>query len=251
MRRMWCNQVGGNPMSGITLQEQIEFLESHIPMWEANRGIVETDKAIFASLKRLQAIEGQEAVAWKFKRGADNWAGIKIPSWVAPETAISPLYELPPDAQGMIDKLKAERDALMLEYCPDEMSEEQIKEWAANQVVSGLNVSERDLPPLPKPAALINQDDDNFWGELQDASFDLKNGLSLNDPLFSSEQMHAYARAALNQPAIPEGFAIVPIKLTREMRQAFNVAFEETDNGVGYRPDREWKAMLAAAKGGE
>lgn len=33
-----------------------------------------------------------------------------------------------------VDALQAELDALMLEYCPDEMSVDQIQEWIDNQV---------------------------------------------------------------------------------------------------------------------
>ncbi len=166
-------------MSEISLQEQIEFMQSHIPTWEANSVIVETDKAILSSLKRLQAIEGQEVVAYRWF--SSKWhvnelhSADDLPANAPYEK--EQLYALPPDAQDMINKLtaknaelwqrlqeqssiytgfllgghaqvcaerdalKAQRDALMLEYCPDEMSEEQIKEWGTNQAVS-----ESELP---------------------------------------------------------------------------------------------------------
>ena len=37
-------------------------------------------------------------------------------------------------AAKMIESLQARIDSLMLEYCPDEMTEEQINEWARHQV---------------------------------------------------------------------------------------------------------------------
>lgn len=46
---------------------------------------------------------------------------------------------------------------------------------------------------------------------------------------------------------IARGFALVPIELTREMREAFHKAQEEHENGVGYGPDHQWAAMLAVA----
>ena len=35
------------------------------------------------------------------------------------------------------DALQAKVDSLMLEYCPDEMTKEQLDEWADNQVAAG------------------------------------------------------------------------------------------------------------------
>lgn len=40
------------------------------------------------------------------------------------------------DGAESIGSLQARIDALMLEYCPEEMSEEQIKEWGGNQKVA-------------------------------------------------------------------------------------------------------------------
>ena len=38
---------------------------------------------------------------------------------------------------GEIPALEARIDALMLEYCPDEMTDEQMKRWGENQVDAG------------------------------------------------------------------------------------------------------------------
>ena len=38
------------------------------------------------------------------------------------------------------DSLQAKIDALMFEYCPDEMTEEQIDNWANHQVVSSFSL---------------------------------------------------------------------------------------------------------------
>ena len=37
------------------------------------------------------------------------------------------------EAVAEIDRLQAQIDRLMLEYCPDEMTPEQLSEWARNQ----------------------------------------------------------------------------------------------------------------------
>jgi len=44
--------------------------------------------------------------------------------------------------QEVIDSIQAKLDGVMLEHCPDEMSEKQVKEWGNNQVLSSLNVSD-------------------------------------------------------------------------------------------------------------
>lgn len=55
-----------------------------------------------------------------------------------------------------------------------------------------------ELPPLPEPAARIDQDDDNnTWGALQENVWDSDYSLKLNAPLFTAEQMQEYARAAV------------------------------------------------------
>lgn len=49
---------------------------------------------------------------------------------------------------------------------------------------------------------------------------------------------------------VPEGYVLVPVVPTREMRRAFHKANEEMDEGDAYphgSPDYQWKAMLAVA----
>lgn len=46
---------------------------------------------------------------------------------------------------------------------------------------------------------------------------------------------------------VPEGYALVPIEPTTEMREAFNEAQEEWDDGGYDSPDHQWAAMLSAA----
>jgi hypothetical protein len=39
-------------------------------------------------------------------------------------------------SDGALDAMKAERDQLMLEFCPNEMTPEQIKEWEEHQIAA-------------------------------------------------------------------------------------------------------------------
>ncbi|WP_416221758.1 DUF550 domain-containing protein [Salmonella enterica] len=52
-----------------------------------------------------------------------------------------------------------------------------------------------------------------------------------------------------NSPVILDGYALVPVEPTPEMREAFHVANEEYESGSYdvWKPDHQWQAMLAAA----
>ncbi|HIB1507783.1 TPA: hypothetical protein ACWV5T_002402 [Salmonella enterica subsp. enterica serovar Muenchen] len=52
-----------------------------------------------------------------------------------------------------------------------------------------------------------------------------------------------------NSPVIPDGYVLVPVEPTPEMREAFHVANKECESGhYGiYSPDHQWQAMLVAA----
>lgn len=52
-----------------------------------------------------------------------------------------------------------------------------------------------------------------------------------------------------NSPVIPDGYVLVPVEPTPEMREAFHIANEEYKSGTydGWSPDHQWQAMLAAA----
>jgi len=66
--------------------------------------------------------------------------------------------------------------------------------------------------------------------------------------LFAYEQRHM-ARELLALRNAREGWQLVPIDPTREMREAFHTAHDEAESGDFrvYSPDHEWQAMLAAA----
>lgn len=52
----------------------------------------------------------------------------------------------------------------------------------------------------------------------------------------------------LNSPVIPDGWVMVPVDLTPDMRDAYHNAQEEYESLGGlWSPDHQWKAMLATA----
>lgn len=54
--------------------------------------------------------------------------------------------------------------------------------------------------------------------------------------------------ASGNSPVIPDGWALVPVEPTPDMREAYHRAQEEYEEVDGlWSPDHQWKAMLAAA----
>lgn len=60
----------------------------------------------------------------------------------------------------------------------------------------------------------------------------------------TSQQFESLAGKAV----VPEGWKLVPIEPTPDMREAFHQANEEwEDAGATWSPDHQWKAMLAAA----
>ncbi|WP_409243698.1 hypothetical protein [Enterobacter cloacae] len=55
-------------------------------------------------------------------------------------------------------------------------------------------------------------------------------------------------RDALNSPVIPDGWVMVPVELTPNMREAYHQAQAEYEDTDGlWCPDHQWQAMLAAA----
>lgn len=56
--------------------------------------------------------------------------------------------------------------------------------------------------------------------------------------------------ATVTKPAVPEGWQLVPVELTKWMREAFHDANDEFESGNSWMldsPDHQWAAMLAAA----
>ncbi|EOY5729788.1 hypothetical protein ACP7QD_003348 [Enterobacter bugandensis] len=72
----------------------------------------------------------------------------------------------------------------------------------------------------------------------------------LNSSVKGIELQHAdfQAKAAGNSPMIPDGWVMVPVEPTPEMREAYHQAQGEYEDVDGlWSPDHQWQAMLAAA----
>lgn len=74
----------------------------------------------------VQGIDGMEV----HRNGM--WAYDIKPS----ERLIKALVQRVADLEDINDDLQSKIDSLMLEYCPEDMSEAQVEEWARHQVVS-------------------------------------------------------------------------------------------------------------------
>ena len=62
-------------------------------------------------------------------------------------------------------------------------------------------------------------------------------------------ELERYQEAMIgNSPATPDGWVMVPVEPTPEMRDAYHNAQEEYESVDGlWSPDHQWKAMIAAA----
>lgn len=57
-------------------------------------------------------------------------------------------------------------------------------------------------------------------------------------------EVDAIAEAAPLPAGVPEGWKLVPMEPTPEMREAFHASYERYEDGYGECPDSQWKAML-------
>lgn len=57
-------------------------------------------------------------------------------------------------------------------------------------------------------------------------------------------EVDAVAEAAPLPAGVPEGWKLVPMEPTPEMREAFHASYERYEEGYGECPDSQWKAML-------
>lgn len=109
--------------------------------------------------------------------------------------------------------------------------------------------TELKLPPLPKHLVAIDQNDDEFWGELQDHAWDSDYGrdLKLNAPLFTAGQMEAYARAAIeaNKRAESEPSKSEPVAwLYTCKRPGKMTVYASVDaNDTNHWPLDDWKSV--------
>lgn len=99
---------------------------------------------------------------------------------------------------------------------------------------------ECDCTAPPAPGA----DDDSLPYDPQIAEYEQMMEAEQAQADTTSQQFESRAGKAV----VPEGWKLVPIEPTPDMREAFHQANEEwEDGGATWSPDHQWSAMLAAA----
>lgn len=121
---------------------------------------------------------------------------------------------------------------------------------------------EGDLPPLPEPACPAYEGvccgnyvtGAEYMGERETLCCGCPDGAYPDG--FTADQMREYARTAIAAAGggVPQGWKLVPVEPTREMRAAFDKADAEAREGtplgdplILYSPDHQWAAMLASS----
>ncbi|WNJ77808.1 hypothetical protein RJE46_14320 [Cedecea neteri] len=89
-----------------------------------------------------------------------------------------------------------------------------------------------------------------WWSITEDAesiSEMVRSGWPVREYVTLERFQQSYAAPQL--PAVPEGWVMVPVEPTVEMREAFHIADDEANSGMHfvYSPDHQWHAMIAAA----
>lgn len=59
------------------------------------------------------------------------------PHYISEQSHLAAISELNAKHKEELDNQQFQIDSLMMEYCPDEMTEEQILEWARHQIRTG------------------------------------------------------------------------------------------------------------------
>lgn len=90
------------------------------------------------------------------------------------------------------------------------------------------------------------------WGTLQQEFLDEDRSLFTDQDEANAYSESCYGLTPLYttpQPAHAEqdGWKLVPIEPTIEMREAFHNSYKDFENCIGECPDSQWKAMIAAA----
>lgn len=104
------------------------------------------DIDVFCPANRVVIFDGSHREFALIDKAQYNYAKVRIDAcagMIDPPLTIKTLLDNLVAADENIETLEAERDALqakldavMLEYCPDEMTQEQTEKWASSQVVS-------------------------------------------------------------------------------------------------------------------
>ncbi|HCM9185168.1 hypothetical protein L3070_26355 (plasmid) [Enterobacter cloacae complex sp. ECL405] len=96
-----------------------------------------------------------------------------------------------------------------------------------------------------EPVTTANKLPFEQWLSQQTGTIDVECGCVMTEVFFHWLRV---AYEAGNSPVIPDGWVLVPVEPTPDMRDAYYQAQEEYEEVDGlWSPDHQWKAMLAAA----
>ncbi|UYT28640.1 hypothetical protein OKD04_00200 [Enterobacter cloacae] len=96
-----------------------------------------------------------------------------------------------------------------------------------------------------EPVTTANKLPFEKWLSQQTGTIDVECGCVMTEVFFHWLRV---AYEAGNSPVIPDGWVLVPVEPTPDMRDAYYQAQEEYEEVDGlWSPDHQWKAMLAAA----
>ncbi|MCM7867155.1 hypothetical protein M8S81_07770 [Enterobacter hormaechei] len=131
--------------------------------------------------------------------------------------------------------------------------------WPASRTEMGDVLLYRTAPPAPVSVPAAMEMDDDFdsafehgkavgWNAYRAA---MLQGADGNAPAhFRSRPAQSSLSPAQggNSPVIPDGWMMVPVEPTPDMREAYHQAQAEYEDSDGlWSPDHQWQAMLAAA----
>lgn len=96
----------------------MELIETHEVSWLCAEGCCDDSEAYVLYSDHLNYVEKLQAENKRLRTEIDEWLQA---------------FAKNSDQVKRVEKLEARIDTLMLEYCPDEMTEEQIANWEKHQ----------------------------------------------------------------------------------------------------------------------
>ncbi|EQB7353274.1 hypothetical protein ACYTK3_000249 [Enterobacter kobei] len=192
-----------------------------------------------AELSALASLEA-EAVAWKISSAQGTFIGISsepldYDAVKYYEQKVEPLYTAPPAPVSV-------PDGVLKSLLPDAEKSEFWFEHDGKILFEGVKFNNAVFDAC-RAAMLQGAEPVTTAYKLRDAVEAIRNsGIAIDGEKIMAE------RDALNSPVIPDGWVMVPVELTPNMREAYHQAQAEYEDTDGlWCPDHQWQAMLAAA----
>ncbi|MFG0518189.1 hypothetical protein [Kluyvera intermedia] len=155
-----------------------------------------------------------------------------------------------------LDYLQGHKDGLEWAAQLAEANHPQTGDWLYDDPIA-LAAAIRKGPDMPELKLVSADEDDNFYswfGRFWSENYQQNNYTTSAKQMLGTMAEFAFragresATQAGNSPATPDGWVLVPVEPTPEMRDAYHNAQEEYESVDGlWSPDHQWKAMIAAA----